>query len=264
MGFIGLTHDWATIARIERVVRGDGRRLQVERRSGGSGPDSAGSGGRVPTVDELDDDTSADACRADAFAARMLGELGEDGAITWDAEAPQVEVQVVMDLATLRGETDHPCLLDGMPVTADLGREIAGYAKAFRRMVTEPVTGHLLDYGRLVYLPEPLRTYTLARDGGCRAPGCPNRAMSRLQMDHADPFPEGPSDSANGGGLCTTCHQLKTAGYVDILDSRADGSCTWHTSWGQSVRIPPRSYLPGLDEPPPPDDVPQPPEPPPF
>ena len=91
----------------------------------------------------------------------------------------------------------------------------------------------------------------LARDGGCRTPGCINRAMSRLQMDHADPFPEGASDSANTGGLCITCHQLKTAGYVEIRQSRADGSCTWRTAWGQTVRVPPRSYLPGLDDPPP-------------
>ena len=73
-------------------------------------------------------------------------------------------------------EADRHCLLDGQPVPAQIGRELAGYANAFRRMVTDPVDGHLLDYGDLTYLPAPLRTYVLARDGGCRAPGCTSRA----------------------------------------------------------------------------------------
>lgn len=240
LGFLGLTHDWSTISQIEQVVRADGRRLQLARRPDG------------------DLEAHADVCRADALAARILGVVDGDGEVNWDREAPRVEVQVVIDLATLRGEADHPCLLDGMPVPADLAREVAGYAKAFRRMVTAPVTGHLLDYGRLVYLPEPLRTYVLARDGGCRTPGCTNRAGSRLQLDHAVPFPDGPSTAGNTGGRCTTCHQLKTAGHADVLDSRADGSSTWRTAWGQTVRVPPRSFLPASDDP-----TPQQPEPPP-
>jgi len=58
IGVLGLRHDRSTISRIERLVRGEGRRLQVAR-----GPD-----GIAPTVDELDDDASPDACRADASA----------------------------------------------------------------------------------------------------------------------------------------------------------------------------------------------------
>ena len=135
----------------------------------------------------------------------------------------------------------------------------------FRRMVTDPVTAHLLDYGRTQYLPQPLRHYVLARDGGCRAPGCTTRSPGRLQMDHAVEFPEGPTSAANCGGLCLTHHQLKTAGHVDLIDSHADGSVDWHTTWGQIVHIAPRPYLHDPDddvepEPPPPAE----PDPPPF
>ena len=54
----------------------------------------------------------------------------------------------------MRGENDDPCLLDGMPVPAELAGEIVVNAKALRLMVTDPVTGHLIDIGRLVQLSE--------------------------------------------------------------------------------------------------------------
>ncbi|MDA8435492.1 MAG: hypothetical protein M0Z98_05850, partial [Actinomycetales bacterium] len=67
----------------------------------------------------------------------------------------------------------------------------------------------------------------------------------------------------NNGAHCRTCHQLKTAGYADITDSRPDGSHTWRTAWGQTIHVPPR---PVLDDPDPPPAAPAPPplDPPPF
>lgn len=54
--------------------------------------------------------------------------------------------------------------------------------------------------------------------------------------------------------LCTTDHQLKTAGFADVVDADDDGSATWITASGQSVWIPPRSYLPSVEPPPPPPE----------
>jgi hypothetical protein len=123
------------------------------------------------------------------------------------------------------------------------------------------VDGHLLDYGDLVYLPAPLRTFTGARDSGCRAPGCTVRDPRRLEMDHATPFPEGPSNTANTGSLCVGHHQAKTDGRTRIENSAADGSCDWITAWGQHIHIPPQPFLhdPADEpppEPPPPVDIP--------
>ena len=184
------------------------------------------------------------------------------GDIDWAPKPGNVQVQLVIDLQTLRGEADRHCLLDGQPVPAQIGRELAGYANAFRRMVTDPVDGHLLDYGTLTYLPAPLRTYVLARDGGCRAPGCTSRDPRRMQMDHAIPFPEGASDPANTGGICISDHQNKTAGFASIENNKPDGSCDWVTAWGQRVRIPARPFLhdpadiPDPDPPPPVEEPP--------
>jgi len=253
MGYLGLIHEWATIQAIAKTVQEEGNCLRIER------------GGAAAVVEGVED-AAADACRADAFAARVLGESGEDGSITWEKSQVAVTVNVVMDLETLRGESDQIALVDGQPVPAEIGREYAQFATWWRRLVTDPVDGHLLDYGMKTYLPDKLRRFVLARDGGCRTPGCTTTAASRMQMDHADPFPNGRSCPCNCGSHCATCHQLKTAGYADVLDSKADGSCTWVTAWGQRIHVPPRSVLPPEPDPPPPvePEPPAPEDPPPF
>jgi len=238
MGQLTVTHEWSTIRALAAANDDDARALQLER----GGAEGVGTG---------DTDASLDACRADAFAARVLGTVRDDGSVTWDRDSVQVVVNVVMDLDTLRGEADRVALVDGQPVPAEIARETAEAATWWRRMVTDPVDGHLLDYGRATYLPARLRTFVLARDGGCRTPMCTTTASKRLQMDHAVEFPDGPSDSHNCGGHCPIDHQLKTHGYADITESRSDGSYTWTTLWGQVVRVAPRRVLP-LDPDPPP------------
>ncbi len=148
MGFLGLIHDWTTVQAIHATITADGRTLQLDR--GGSAAVRAG-----------DDDARADASRADAMAARMLGTVAEDGSVTWDRSTQQVvSMTLVMDLDTLQGEVDRFALLDGQPIPAGLARDLAEGAKLWRRAVTDPVTGVLLDYGTEQYLPEtaaPLR-----------------------------------------------------------------------------------------------------------
>jgi hypothetical protein len=277
MSYLGMVHDTSTITAIKATLDADAAALRAQRRTPAdevrdaalaAGEDAARAVWSTTDPHVLDsafDDatgTLIGACRADALAARILGTTSETGDIDWAPTPAAVQVQLVIDLQTLRGEADRHCLLDGQPVPAQIGRDLAGYATAFRRMVTDPVDGHLLDYGDQTYLPAPLRTYVLARDGGCRAPGCTSRDPRRLQMDHAIPFPDGPSDTANTGGACLADHQNKTAGHARIENSAADGSCTWVTAWGQRIHIPARPFLhdpadhpdpdppPELDEPP--------------
>ena len=256
MGHLGIVSDWPTISAMHERIRVEGRTLQLAR----GGAKAARSG---------DEDAFADASRADAFAAIVLGTTNEDGSITFDPKEIPVSLTLVMDLDTLQGQADRHALLNGEPIPADVAREYAGAAKLWRRAVTDPVTGHLLDYGCEQYLPDPLRRYILARDL-CRAPGCTTEAVARLEMDHSNPFPQGSSSSANAGGLCRKHHQLKTERYAHLLDSAADGSVTWLTAWGQKIHIPPRPFLhdPADQAPPPtattspPPEAPEPPGPP--
>jgi hypothetical protein len=103
-----------------------------------------------------------------------------------------------------------------------------------RRLVTDPVTGHLLDYGRSTYpIPDRLRDHVIGRDRICRFPGC-RRSAARCQIDHALAWDDGGGTSAaNTGALCTRHHQLKTHAGWHISDSRPDGSCTWRSPAGR-------------------------------
>jgi len=102
-----------------------------------------------------------------------------------------VDVQVVIDLPTLAGLADNPGELLGYgPIPAALARELA-VGGGWRRLVADPVTGHLLDYGTSVYRPpQPLADFIDARDRTCRIPGCA-RPAPLCDHDHNLAFDKG-------------------------------------------------------------------------
>ena len=116
-------------------------------------------------------------------------------------------------------------------------------AVTIRRLVTDPLTGHLLDHGRRTYaIPDRLREFIVARDRTCRFPGCARRA-DRCQIDHAQPWDDGGSTSPdNLGALCVRHHQLKTHAGWQITHSRPDGGCTWTSPHGRVYEHAPPPY----------------------
>ncbi len=199
--------------------------------------------------DVEDEEPDADTARADALAARVLGTLNPDGSVVWDRATSVVfEGHLVIDFLTLTRERDRVALLDGQPLPPQIAREYAAGITAWRRFVTDPATDHLIDVGAR-YTDQTLHRFILARDI-CRNPVHEHIPTStRLQMDHAEEAPHGPTSADNCGGICIPSHQLKTARRVDITDSGADGSCTWTTRAGQVVHIPPRPFLDHPDPP---------------
>jgi len=173
--------------------------------------------------------------RTEALAALVLG---GDGAT---AAPVRAHVDVVIDLPTLLGLAEGPAgsaeIRGAGPVSADVVRDLLAdpnVAVTMRRLVTDPVTGHLLDYGRRTYeIPDPLRRYLVARDRTCRFPGC-NRRAEKCQLDHATAWDDGgQTNPQNLGALCQRHHQLKTHAGWHITDSESDGSCTWHSPRGR-------------------------------
>ncbi len=160
----------------------------------------------------------------------------------------RAHLNLTMDLATLlglRAAVDGTAEIEGAgAMSAEVVRDLLAdpdVALTARRLVTDPETGHLLDYGRRTYqVSDRLREFLTARDQACRFPGCPRKA-SRCQMDHAEAWDDGGQTSpANLGALCVRHHQLKTHAGWTITNSHPDGSCTWTSPHGREYTHEPK------------------------
>lgn len=184
---------------------------------------------------------------------------------------PRTVVHVTVPLTTLMGADDEPGDLAGYgPVDAQQARAMAlDLGSTWQRLVTDPLSGTVLDVGRSTYRPPAaLADHVRHRDKYCTAPGCPVPA-ARCDLDHTveyDPAPDGSPPrplgttcAQNLGPLCRTHHRLKTAGILRVRQPTA-GEFLWHTPSGHSFRVragteKPVQHLTGppqVPEPPPP------------
>lgn len=190
------------------------------------------------------DSRSADMKRADALTAIAgfaLASKLEDVAL----HRRPITINVTIDLPTLLGLSENPGQLAGYgAIPASVARALASDGK-WRRFITDPQTGVLLDYGRQTYEPpQGLIDFLIARDRTCRFPGC-RRSAALSDLDHAQSWEDGGTTSLdNLGALCRRHHQLKTHGGWKI-ESHADGSCTWTSPLGKIYQTPVRSILEG-------------------
>jgi hypothetical protein len=186
------------------------------------------------------DARSADMKRADALTALAgfaLAASSEDVAL----HRRPITVNVTIDLPTLLGLNENPGQLAGYgAIPASVARALASDGK-WKRFITDPQSGALLDYGRETYSPpQALIDFLIARDRTCRFPGC-RRSAALSDLDHAQSWEEGGTTSLdNLGALCRRHHLLKTHGGWSI-ESRADGSCTWTSPLGKVYQTPARS-----------------------
>ena len=212
----------------------------------GNSVDPTDTHGSHSTSDRINpkDSRSADMKRADALTAIAgfaLASKSEDVAL----HRRPITINVTIDLPTLLGLSENPGQLAGYgAIPASVARALASDGK-WRRFITDPQTGVLLDYGRQMYEPpQGLIDFLIARDRTCRFPGC-RRSAALSDLDHAQSWEDGGTTSLdNLGALCRRHHQLKTHGGWQI-ESRSDGSCTWTSPLGKIYQTPARSILEG-------------------
>ena len=177
-----------------------------------------------------------DQLRADALAtiARKFLSTTSDENL---AHGRPVTLNLTLDLPTLLGLQENPGILVGYgEIPASVARLLASDAK-WRRFITDPISGNLLDYGRSAYEPpQGLVDFIVARDRRCRFPGC--RQPARVcDLDHAIPWEEGGRTSKeNLGLLCRRHHRMKTHGGWS-LTSFEDGSCQWSSPEGRIFTV---------------------------
>ena len=163
------------------------------------------------------------------------------------------DINVTIDLPSLLGLADTPGELRGYgAIPASVARELAMSGK-WRRFITDPTNGSLIDIGRSSYTPSAaLRALIIARDGSCRFPGCA-QPPSRSDLDHAVAWSDGgETNRSNLGLLCRRHHRLKTHDGWSLL-SNEDGSCTWTAPSGHRYHVPARTFTGSSGAPP--DDL---------
>lgn len=153
-------------------------------------------------------------------------------------------VNVTVDLATLLTLADEPASIDlpgdgPVPITADALRVMLAdpaVPVSLRRLVTDPMTGELLDRGRTAYrLSGALRAFVVSRDGTCRFPHC-TRPAERCDIDHIASWRDGGrTDRENHIPLCRRHHVMKTHGEWAVVRRRDDGAVEWRAPDGSII-----------------------------
>jgi hypothetical protein len=239
-----------------------------------SDQDADGEGGNADGQDAISSDSGASARNAtNRDQGTTGGGTGRDGAIGSGGRsgrggrtagattgATRTLVRVTVPIGTLMGIDDQPGDLAGYgPIPAGLARDIAA-GGTWKRLLTDPVSGMLLDYGRTTYRPPVgLADFVRARDHACVFPGC-SRPADACDIDHRKPHPEGPTSEDNLECLCKHHHRLKhEAGWTVEYHN---GVHVWTTPDGHRYHRQPHP----IAEPQPPPPAPAKPadEPPPF
>ena len=183
------------------------------------------------TLLPAEDPRTMDQKRADLLVDAVLSGLPVDGLPVLQGRRPSINVVVSAD--TLLGLDDQPAHLTGYgPITAESARRLAAdRSGTWRRLLTDPDSGALLDISGKYRPPQRLRDFVSARDDVCAFPTC-NQPGYRCEYEHTVSFSAGGSTCRCNGALACRRHnqcKLDTGwGYV----RNPDGSFTWTTDTG--------------------------------
>jgi hypothetical protein len=183
------------------------------------------------TLLPAEDPRTMDQKRADLLVDAVLSGIPADGLPVLQGRRPSINVVVSAD--TLLCLDDQPAHLSGYgPITAQTARRLAAdQSGTWRRLLTDPDSGALLDIGDKYRPPQRLRDFIAARDDVCAFPTC-NQPGYRCEYEHTTPYSEGGSTCrCNGALACRRHNQCKLdTGWNYTRNS--DGSFTWTTSTG--------------------------------
>ena len=99
------------------------------------------------------------------------------------------------------------------------------------RALLDAHTGTLIESATHAYRPsKALTDFVTTRDGTCRMWGC-NRPATTCDLDHARPWPTGPTTPTNLAGLCRRHHRLKQRRRW-TYQLAPDGTATWTSPTG--------------------------------
>jgi hypothetical protein len=193
------------------------------------------------TADQLRVDVLAQLAWSSLQSGHIGGHCGQDGVQLGKRHRRAATVNVTVPVSTLVGVDDAPGELEGYgPIPASAARRIAAHG-TWRRLLTDPASGALLDYGTTRYTPPAdLVDHLIARDRTCRFPTCSQPAR-RTQIDHtiAAGTNGWSTSDHNCGPLCGGgCHNGKTHGRWR-LEQPEPGRYIWTAPTGHRYPIDP-------------------------
>ncbi|MHA3701576.1 DUF222 domain-containing protein [Jatrophihabitans sp. YIM 134969] len=187
------------------------------------------------------------------------GSTGDDSAATDATSEPtahgrRAEIHVTVAWSTLIGADDAPADLTGYgPIDAATARRIAfDPTSTWRRLLVDPESGQLLDYGRRTYAPpQHLQDFCIARDQQCRFPTCDKPAVM-CDLDHRLDWERGGCTcDTNLDPLCRNHHRLKhEAGWTHQREADTGDSIWTDPSGTEHVKAATRLPTPRPVEPP--------------
>jgi hypothetical protein len=178
------------------------------------------------------DPRTMDQLRADALVNAVLAGTTDDLPTT---QGHRPAINVVVALSTLVGRDEEPGWLDGYgPIPAGYARQLAfDPTGTWRRLITDPVTGQLLNYGTTRYRPpRHLSDHVINRDGECTFPFCTHRAR-RSDLDHITAYPAGSTSAGNLQPLHRRHHNAKTEAGWQARRDTATGAIRWISPTGR-------------------------------
>ncbi|GAA1682675.1 hypothetical protein GCM10009745_28750 [Kribbella yunnanensis] len=233
--------------------------------------DTADTAETAETAESTERDRrSAEQRRADVVAD-LFGHIVHNG-LDWlerrlpDQHRRRPHIEVLIPVNTLLGLDDDPCELTGYgPISAEMARRIAE-GGTWRRLLTDPATGVVLEASTTRHDPAPPVSETLlARHPVCAWPGC-NRPSRECDRDHGTPFAvTGRTSLAGLAPYCEYHHVIKdTPRWGWKTENHPDGSITLVAPTGhryttvppargpitQRSETPPASAQPPYDGPP--------------
>jgi len=151
---------------------------------------------------------------------------------------------LVLDVDTWAGLADHAAHLDGYgPIPPAMARRIAADSD-FRRLIIDPLTGHLLDLSPRTYRPsQALTDFVIARDRTCDFTTC-GRQARHCELDHITEFQRGGTTSRqNLKPACKHEHRMRHHTRWR-LEMQPDGSAIWTSPAGHTYPVAPFDYRP--------------------
>jgi hypothetical protein len=174
-----------------------------------------------------DEDRTMAQLRADVATKILTGELSGGHAV--------VKLALSVPVLSLLGQSQELPTLEGVgPIDLETAIRLAGTAKSFVRVLTDPIKGTVLDIDRDSYrVPKAMRRWLAMRDVTCSTPGC-NRLARYCEIDHREQYGggfRGKTAVKNLAHLCKKHHRLKhnSKWRIELLP---DGSPAWVSPTG--------------------------------